>query len=201
LQGHLRYPIDDVPPDHTRIYVNLGALDTYKAVIPVDLSPYVSPNAYSPQSEADFLVEVSSLNGDQSTHIVQLPVMEDLANLPFCFTTLRLKDFKLVFKIYRAEPITRKNGALLGCAIAVLNNLRRGLGPRYESLIRNFTIPILQKDTLSFMGSLTFYFLAVTPFPYPQSKGENRQRIDFGNPASPTVIGHRGRFHLVILGR
>ncbi|KAL8984537.1 MAG: hypothetical protein Q9205_001525 [Flavoplaca limonia] len=46
------------------IFVNLGALDTYKPVLAVDLSPYVRPDPFNPQREADFVVEIRAINDD-----------------------------------------------------------------------------------------------------------------------------------------
>lgn len=182
----------DVPPGYSQIHINLGPLDTYKPVTAVNLSPYVSPDAYNPQREAYFQVEIRAINGDQSSHVIQLPILEDMANKPWRFLTEDAKTFKLAFNIFDANATGHKGGSLIGSAVALLENLKQGLGPKRESLIRDFTIPILQKDTLNFIGTVTFYFLVITPFPHPRQIPGAKQGLQLRRHNSPTLIGHRG---------
>ncbi|KAL8972076.1 MAG: hypothetical protein Q9197_002952 [Variospora fuerteventurae] len=94
--------------DECEVFVNLGALDTYKPVLGVDLGPYVKPAPYTPQREADYTVEVRAINGDQTRHLVQLPVLEDRANKPWRFVTKDPEDFKLAFTIYHSTTSAQK---------------------------------------------------------------------------------------------
>ncbi len=181
-----------VSPSQSHIYVNLGALDTYKPVTAVDMSPYVWPDPYDPQREADFYVEVRAINGSQARQVVQLPILEDMANRPWRFVTSNTSDFKLAFNIYHSKTSAHKGNPLIGTAVALLNSLKQGLGPSRESLIRNFTIPIIHKDTLDFIGTVTFYFLTMTPFPHPDPKRVIRQKLSFPSSNGLPIIGHRG---------
>ena len=181
-----------IPLSQSQIYVNLGALDTYKPVTAVDMSPYVWPEPYDPQREADFYLEVQTIGGNQATNFVQLPILEDMANKPWRFVTGNAKDFKLAFNIYHSKTSAHKENKLIGSAVALLDSLKQGLGPTRESLIRNFTIPILHKDTLDFIGTVTFYFLLMTPFPHPDPKKAIKQELLFSNRTSLPIIGHRG---------
>jgi glycerophosphodiester phosphodiesterase len=185
---------EDVPPGHSQVYVNLGPLDTYKRVTAVNLSPYVSPDPYNPQREADFQVEICGIDEDQSSHVIQLPILEDMANKPYRFVTENAGNLKLAFNIYHADTATHERGPLIGSAVALLESLKQGLGSTRESLIRDSTIPILKKDTLTFIGALTFYFVVITPFPHPCPMSVVRQELAFGAHDSPTIIGHRGSF-------
>ena len=181
---------EDVPSGYSQIFVNLGALDSYKKVTAVDLSPYVSPDIYTPQREADFKVEIQNIDGDDSSHVLQLPIMEDMANKPWRFLTKDPSKFKLVFNIFHTKLNADAEDLCIGSAIALFNSLRQGLGSKRESLIRDFTIPILQKNSLNFIGTVTFYFVVVTPFPHPRQI----PRVDHGlrKHNSPVIIGHRG---------
>ena len=176
----------EVPSSQSQIYVNLGALDTYKSVIAVDMSPYVWPDPYDTQREADFCVEV------RATDVVQLPILEDMANRPWRFVTNNVKDFKLAFNVYHSKMSAHKGNSLIGSAIALLNSLKQRLGPARESLIRNFTIPILHKDTLNLIGTVTFYFLIMTPIPHPNPKQVIKQELSFPRSDGLPIIGHRG---------
>lgn len=187
-------PAQKVSPCQSQIYVNLGALDTYKRVTAVDMSPYVWPDPYDPQREADFYVEVRAIEESQATNVVQLPILEDMANKPWRFVANNAKDFKLAFNIHHSKTSAHKGNSLIGSAIALLDNLKQGFGPARESLIRNFTIPILRKDTLDLIGTVTFYFLIVTPFPQPDPSQAIGQQLAFSSSDGLSIIGHRGIF-------
>jgi len=187
---HPVYSSQDIPPGYSEIYVNLGQLDTYNPVTAVNLGPYVSPDAYTPQREADFHVEIRAIDGDQSNHVIQLPVLEDMANKPWRFLTKDPRNFKLAFNIFHATTTTHRGSRLIGSAVALLESLKQGLGSKRESLVRDFNIPILQKDTLDFIGTVTFYFVINTPFPHPHPMPGVEQ--EFGTHDGPTIIGHRG---------
>ena len=189
------HSLDNVSDTMSQAYVTLGAIDTYQKVTAVDLSPHFSPMPYGPQDEANFIVEVGSLDKVQPKYIVQLPVMEDLSNDPLCFTTPEPESLNLIFNIYPANASTENKDSLIGSAIAMIGKLKQGLGSKRESLVRNFTIPILKEDTLAYIGSVTFYFLVVAPYPHLRAEPHDRQEFKLGNNGEPTVIGHRGAIY------
>lgn len=174
------------------VFVNLGAMDTYKPVLAVDLSPYVRPDPYDPQREADYTVEVRAITDDQSRHLVRLPILEDRANKPWRFVTKDPENFKLAFTIYHSTTSGQEGDSPIGSAVALLHGLKQGFGPARESLIRNFTIPILHKETLDFIGTVTFYFLIVIPFPHPDPRKVVQPELSFSGEDGLPVIGHRG---------
>lgn len=179
-------------PNESYVFVNLGALDTYSPVTAVDLGPYVWPDQYDTQREADFFVTVSASDGHGSQNVVQLPIVENMANKPWRFVTKNAKDFKLTFKIFQSMTSGHRGDPLIGSAVALLGSLKQGLGPARESLIRDFTIPIIHKDTLNFIGTVTFYFLIMTPFPHPDPQQVVKQELLFPSSKGLPVIGHRG---------
>ncbi|KAI4109606.1 MAG: hypothetical protein LQ339_001719 [Xanthoria mediterranea] len=166
------------------VFVNLGAMDSYKPVLAVDLSPYVRPDPYNPQHEADYTVEVRAITDDQSRHLVRLPILEDRANKPWRFVTKDPENFKLAFTIYHSTTSAQEGDSPIGSAVALLHGLKQGSGPARESLIRHFTIPILHKETLDFIGTITFYFLIVTPFPHPDPRKVVQPELSFSAKAS-----------------
>ena len=184
----------------TQILVNLGALDTYRPVIGVDMSSYVHPDPYGPQCEAEFSVEIRAVNGDSdgAKYVVQLPIMEDMANAPWRFLTSSAQDFKLAFEVHHSVVSAHSGDTFIGSAIALLHSLKQGLGAARESLIRDFTIPILHKDTLDFIGTIAFYFLIVAPFPHPDPTRVSQQKQVFPSRSGPPVIGHRGELYMSI---
>ncbi len=115
-----------------------------------------------------------------------------MANKPWRFTTSDPKDFKIAFNVYHSETSGHEGNLLIGSAVALLNSLKEGLGHAHESLIRNFTIPVLHKDNLDFIGTVTFYFQIVTLFPHPDPKRMIKQELSFPKKFSLSIIGHRG---------
>ena len=174
------------------IYVNLGALDTYKPMTAVDMSPYVWPDRYDAQRESDFCIEIRAGHDARSEKLAQLPILEDKANKTWQFVTNEARDFQIAFDIYHSELSGHEGDRYIGSAVALLYSLKQGLGPARESLIRNFTIPVLQKVTLKCIGKVTFYLLIITPFPHPDPKQVIKQKLSFLSHKNCRVIGHRG---------
>lgn len=174
------------------IYVNLGALDTYKPITAVDMSPYVWPDRYDAQRQSDFCVCIRAGSDDRSENLVQLPILEDMANRPWQFMTNEVRDFQIAFDIYHSESSGHEGDRFIGSAVALLDSMKEGLGPARESLIRNFTIPVLHKNTLKCIGKVTFYFLITTPFPHPDPRQVIKQELSFPSHDGLPVIGHRG---------
>jgi glycerophosphodiester phosphodiesterase len=186
------------PPIHRAIggnliLVNLGSFNSYKTLTAVDLSPYLSTYGPTMESEVGFLIEISLMGGPY--YLIDLPILEDMINKPWSFFTEDPGNAKLMFKIYRKTTI--ENGftelGLIGSGIALLGSLKQGLGSTRESLIRDYNIPILAKDTLEDIGTVTFSFLVVKPFSY--SKPSTPARDILWRDGWPTkVVGHRGLY-------
>ncbi|KAG8528433.1 uncharacterized protein KY384_007351 [Bacidia gigantensis] len=185
-----RQQADDLTSGHTQVFVNLGALDTDKPITAINLSPLVHPRPFTPKDEAGYLVEVCASDGNPAKHVITLPIMEDLANSPMRFTTDQLNSLRLAFNVYEATGIPRQRGSLIGVAIALLDSLKSGLGEKEESLVRNFTIPILKNDMHTYIGSVTFYVLIVKPL-YPTISAP-KQAVKLEDSGRTTIIGHRG---------
>ena len=122
-----------------------------------------------------------------------------MANKPCRFVTENAGSFKLAFNVFHADTTTHEMGPLIGSAVALLESLKQGLGSIRESLVRDYTVPILKKDTLEFIGTVTFYFVVITPFPHPCPMSVATQEYKFGTHDSPTIIGHRGNSQLFLL--
>ncbi|KAI9780710.1 MAG: Glycerophosphocholine phosphodiesterase [Peltula sp. TS41687] len=154
------------PSDESQILVNLGTLDSNRDITAVDLSPYLQRNIHTRQPETGFSVQVGIIGGTGSCSKIPLPVLEDMTNKPLHFSTKDLSQVKLVFNIFRA---TLDGTELIGGGIAPLETLKQGLGSKRESLIRYYTIPILEIKSLDFLGTVTFNFVVVTSFSHPST--------------------------------
>ena len=157
----------------------------------VDLSPCLSGHPYSTHPEIGYLLEIDVIGATGSSQVVQLPMLQDMTNEPYLFTTKDPGKVKLVFNIFRVTNYSGRGSPLIGSGIALLHSLKEVLTSKHESLIRDYTIPILEKATLKPIGSLTFSFMIVTPFSHLAVPPI--ATCGFWKKQGPTqVVGHRG---------
>ena len=136
-----------LPPSNTnetRIFVNLGTLDTREPKPAVDINPYLAIFLYNPYPEIGFSVKISAVGATGSTGPIQLSILNDAINYPHVFTTTNLDKVQLVLSVFKAN-IDIQEGEHIGGAVALLAELKSRLGPDSESLIRNYTIPVLDR--------------------------------------------------------
>ncbi len=176
--------------DETRIFVNIGTLNTREPKPAVDINPYLTKLPYSPYPDISLSVKISAIGASGSTSLIHLPILNDTTNYPYLFTTTDLDKVKLVFSLFKSNLDTQ-DGEHIGGAVALLAELKSGLGPDRESFIRNYTIPILDIGSLEPIGVITFDFLVVKPFLNPNDRPIAPH--EFWNRAARTqIIGHRG---------
>ena len=173
------------------ILVNPGSLDTKKKSAFVDLYP--TPNRMTAVSQTRFRVEISLLTEHGPSYQVDLPILEDRTNHPWRFCTTDPSSAKLLFRLQR-ETVTANEVRMddyVGSAVALLDNLKQGLGPSRESLIRDTTIPIYSTASPESIGMVTFSFLVVKPFTQPKCCLPARNAL-WKEGGRTKVIGHRG---------
>lgn len=174
---------------HSHIIANLGGLQKGNEVTAVDLNCYSSNVAKSLHTETRFSIEVSTPGGCGSSHLVQLPLLEDMINEPFIFPIDRPGEAQLVFDIFRTSPAHGKKGILVGSGTALLASHNHCFGVKRESLIREHTVPILDIQTLNCMGTVTFTFVIAKPLNTPLLVNHS---VKEAKPVQ--LIGHRGQF-------
>lgn len=72
-------------------------------------------------------------------------ILEDMTNKPWRFLTENARRFRLAFDIFYAKTAGHESDSLIESAVALLENLKEGLGSKLEGLVRDFTILTLQK--------------------------------------------------------
>lgn len=188
VRGQRRRSISTV---NSHIIVNLGSLNLYKKTPAVHLIPelFHDPSALYPESW--FSLGISAIYATGPNSIIQLPVLEDATNMPLIFTTEDMSKAKLVFELYRADSKAPNGLKLIGSGIALLGSLGQGLGKTRSSLNIDYTIPILSKESLKFIGELTFTFIVSTPIVLQDTPPIVTEELWHEN--GPTkVVGHRG---------
>jgi glycerophosphodiester phosphodiesterase len=175
---------DENTRHETQIVLNLGSLDTRKSSPAVDLSSYTNFDSSFPGYQTSFSLEVSVIGGEGPRYIIHLPVLDDTTNMPCVFSAKDPCDVKVSIGVFREST-------LVGCGIALLDHLRRGLGIHRESLVRDFTIPILEKGSSRFIGTVTITVIVVTPFRHSTIVQPAATDI-WKNPPCTQLVGHRG---------
>ncbi|KAM7193003.1 Glycerophosphoryl diester phosphodiesterase family domain containing protein [Rhypophila sp. PSN 637] len=174
--------------DQNVIIATLGTTAKDRPIAGLDL-PYCSPGYTQGKYKAgSFLLEVSA-PGASERRRVPLPVLDDQINNPFVFTVPDSTDPRLVFDVIQVTCTPRKE-VVVASGTALLAGNSRQFGAYRQSLVREQTIPILERETMHMAGSVTFTPLIVRPFSHLQiPRHINLARSPSG---PPVLIGHRG---------
>lgn len=121
----------------------------------------------------------------------QLPILEDMINRPWHFIAEDPEQVRLVFTVIQPSAGDASDEVTVGSGVALLRNLRHGLASSREGLARYYTVPILAKKDLEYMGTVTFGLVVVTHAPRAPSIPSSAKR-GFWNGKSTEVVGHRG---------
>jgi glycerophosphodiester phosphodiesterase len=168
-----------------------------KQVAAVNLNCYSSDYVHGLPTDTRFSIEVSAPGGGGSSHLVQLPVLDDMTNEPFIFSIKDTSEAKLMFRVFRATSTQGKKGILVGSGTALLENHQHCFGEKRESLIRERAVSILERDTLNFMGTVTFTFIIAKPFVH--LKTPPLIKFPMENANAVQLVGHRGMFSTCLI--
>lgn len=178
----------------SHIFMNLGHFDMDKdwTMLQVDTFRRLVAPVQIPDSS--LTIRISAIGCDaRKEYSVKIPVVEDLSNDPFHWSTQNVSDVKLLFRIYCSVLGRSDDGQTqkpIGSAIVSLKDVRRGLGPSLESLERDYTVPLVSSNA-EFIGSLTFTFVIVTPFVH-QGPAPTPSKVELSRENSTLVAAHRG---------
>ena len=178
--------------DSSHVFITLGPSNTRSNLEPVDFIDQSSDSTISMKHE-DALGVTIKAEGKVSVpaHCIDLRMAKNLINKPFHFTVEDPDNINLVFEIFRKDYRNDENVQVIGTGIALLKSLRQGLAPNYESLVRDFTVPILENGSMTHIGAVTFSVLVVTPFRSPNVS--LRASPGFWKKGGSTqIVGHRG---------
>ncbi|KAL8734804.1 MAG: hypothetical protein Q9181_003028 [Wetmoreana brouardii] len=174
-----------------KIFVRLGPSNTRSKMKAIDLNLPQWCEGDKVRRQTGFALEIDILGGSGSKHLVLLPFLEDMANRPVMFGAADPNEVKIVFRLYKVRDYEQSDMILVGSGVAILRALQERLGPKHASLVSDHIVPILAKDTLDMVGSVTFSFLIVTSFPHPPAPSAATH--GFWNCGDQTaIVGHRG---------
>ncbi|KAE8307733.1 humps family-domain-containing protein [Aspergillus transmontanensis] len=160
--------------DRHYLIINLGVLQSGKQVKAVKLRNRSPKELIS--MNAGFLMEISISENQSISQLVELPLLTDMTNEPFVFPVTDPDGAWISFKLLHASSnLTKERSSSDYC------------GKNRESLIRERTVPILEKDTLDVLGNVTF--TAVISKPISHSAGPLVRPLITGNGVQ--LVGHR----------
>ena len=175
----------------TQILLTLGPSNTRSKLQAADVSPMLIYQNKSPCDHAGYALQIRSVCASGPTPLIRLPILEDTINDPWWFSTEDTNGARFVFNLVRLNGQNDGDCTLIASAIAVLKDLKRGFSFQHESLSRDYTIPLLQKESLRFAGTITFSFLIITPLPCPCVPSEAKTGF-WKTDGSTQIVGHRG---------
>lgn len=173
----------------TLLAINLGSMQSNRQVTAVALNCCSSIVGKTPHAETQFSIEVS-IPGSTS-HLLQLPILDD-ASRPLLLSVGTSNVTQVTFKIFRDGSVHGEKGNLIGSGTALLEDTYSCCVPRRESLRRTRSVSILSRETLEFMGVVSFTFVIARSFPGAVPHPTPRTIIKTAN--SVHLVGHRGEF-------
>ena len=162
----------------SEIFITLGPSNTRSNLRHVELAERLFDQfGYDVNARHKFTPTLTITAEDKkisSTYCIKTAITGKLTNRPMQFATEESDDVTLIFRISHDASTSDGNTPAIdiGTGVAVLKTLRQELGSHQESLIRDHTVPILENGSMTYIGSVTFNLLVVTPFqpPYPPPK-------------------------------
>lgn len=178
--------------DSSHLLVTLGPSNSRSNLEPVEIIERSSHDTISMKRETTFGLRIK-VGGTNTVpaHCIGLPMPGNMINKPFQFAVKDSDNINLVVEVFRKDYRSDESIQVIGTGIALLKSLRQGLAPNHESLIRDFTIPILENGSMTYIGSVTLNVLLVTPF-RPLSAPPRASPGFWTKDGSTQIVGHRG---------
>lgn len=175
--------------DESLVLVSLGSMDMRKMVEAVALEKVPLKEAHHQKLDTALSIVVSASNAKGESTKIDLPVHETIATEPVVFRAVDVSKVTITFDIVPTHSESRRE--LIGRATAQLGSIRPTVGAKRMNLKGDVQVPVITRDTLASIGTVSFNFLVVTPFAHPNFD-INTDRTFWRKLSDPMVIGHRG---------
>ena len=151
-----------LPHDRSQIFVTLGPSNTRSNLKFVDLDR--QPFNLSNNTELVVIIKSGGIKST-TTYSIKLPILDDMINKPLHFiTTEDLETLHLVFQVFWTSSIHDSGMQIIDTGVIFLKTLRIGFAQHRASLMRDFTVPLLENSPMAYIGTLTTGILIVSPF-------------------------------------
>ena len=177
--------------DSSQILLTLGPSNLRSKMKPIDFTNQSFDHGQSVNhgTRAGIIIRSEGVKFT-STYSIKLPIQENMINKPLKFHMEDSDNVVLVFQLFRSNRTGDGGIQIFGTGITLLNCLRQGLTPQRESLVRDYTVPILENGAMTYIGSVTFSILIIKPFRLQNPPP--RMSPGFWTAGSTQVVGHRG---------
>jgi len=173
------------------IAVTLGSTDTRKPIstTPITLDTLPLIKAIPTHLDAALSLVVTAIGAEGESYIFDLPFQDSQANESIVFYTKDPQKVQLLFDLVPTYAGNREK--IVGRAIALLSSVRTNVGRGRSSLQGGVTLPFIEGSSLNVIGTISFEFIAVTPFEHPKMN-INTNATYWKTLITSRVIGHRG---------
>ncbi|BCS01997.1 uncharacterized protein AKAW2_60261A [Aspergillus luchuensis] len=178
---------DNVKALHQRpqLVVYLGSLQDGKQVNPFE---FRTPSLKTKATGNDLALKVSS-PGNDSARQINMSFLGDTANESFIFELPTTGEAELRLELLDLGDGHDGQAELLGGGTALLIDNLNSFGENRESLVRERSIPILERGSFQVIATVTFTFLIIKPFQHPNIPS---MRECFLRHDDFCLVGHRG---------
>ncbi|KAI1085612.1 GDPD-domain-containing protein [Whalleya microplaca] len=181
---------DYCKPGEKVLIGNLGCtrkgLDSNAVKLPICLPEYTQGSYIG----SSFVLEISAAGSTAPVHRVRLPILSDQSNDNFAFPIIESTEPQLTFNIFRSSFDIGVDETLIASGTALLKDDDIHFGTQRQSLVREHTIAILEKETMNMAGTIMFTYVIAKPFPHLQTPRPIDYSRSHGEPAK--LVGHRG---------
>ncbi|UKZ69799.1 uncharacterized protein TrAtP1_010804 [Trichoderma atroviride] len=153
-----------------------------------ELSHYGIEKGSDSNAPSSLVLEISAPETEAEPKLVRLPVLEDQINQPFIFQAKNGAPLQISVRLFRRETIDSM--VLLSRGNTMLDHGKVLFGEKRESMIREVTVCMMDKETMDLTGAVLLSYVVATPFAglqQPDTSNYQRQR---GDPVQ--IVGHRG---------
>lgn len=182
--------------DESLIVVTLGSNDirTTDPIIQLDRIPISKLHSTELDTALSLVISKKNIkenetNEDDST-VIDLP-LDEVEPITFRSNYSKFNEEIIFFDIIPTYGGQDKNKKILGRAIVILNQIYTKVGTNRSSLNKLITLPIIETESLDFLGTISFEVLIVKPFEHP-NLNINITNTYWKSLIQSRVIGHRG---------
>ncbi|KAK1237387.1 hypothetical protein MKX08_003012 [Trichoderma sp. CBMAI-0020] len=168
--------------------VNLGSTQGGDNRAAFELSHYNNEKDTGPNAPSSLVLEISAPGTEAEPKLVRLPVLEDQINRPFIFHAENEAPLQISVRLFRRE--TMDSMVLLSRGNTTLDHGKVFFGERRESMIREVTVFMTDKETMDLTGTVLLSYVVATPFAGLQQADTSRYQRRRGDPVQ--IVGHRG---------
>ncbi|KAM0517682.1 hypothetical protein ACHAPE_004655 [Trichoderma viride] len=169
------------------VVINLGSTQGGHERAAFELSHYNIEEGSDLNKTSSLVLEISAPGTEAEAKLVRLPVLEDQINQPFIFHARNEAPLQVSVRLFRRETIDSM--VLLSRGNTILDHGKVFFGKKRESMIREVTVFMMDKETMDLTGAVVLSYVVATPFAGLQQPDMTNYQRRQGDPVQ--IVGHR----------